>query len=862
MKKISRIICGLLTVTFFGMGISSCSDEVTESAPAVTTTPKTKTETENNSNSDFANYVKTKYAKANDEARKSQGAWNMANCHDPKLFQDDDGTFYIYATDASCGNVENTGINIRYSTDLVNWTTLSKSAIQGHWDEDFLAWEGFKASSSEVKHNNSSYTAVTWAPTVIKQNGLYYMYHGVNADVLMSGNSKKYACSSIVLAIASSAKGPFYPASYISKYTGNDADIAGIKSKLSALGVSYSQNFLVRYCPYVIGSKGDIDGSTLTSNGASLDGKAISLPNYKECNNNRYGCIDPEFVYDVANGEIKKYTIGNNECYAITYGSWLNGIVLAYVDSVSLKPVALSEFTLDGKTYSEGDELDMSLDKAATTTSSISDRFALLGKPLIGGAASASTPSNGSSTAYEGAQLFYNGNSDYYYMISSCGGLMWEYRCALGRSRDINGPYLDAGGKDMWLGTTNYSKYHAIGSKIIGSHALSDEYSFRSQGGLSVLRAKDGKIMFACHTRTNYAPEYIFLLQLHQMFFNSDGWPILNQNDYYDNYANYTSDGKESLSALNMTDIAGTYDTILTVRDIAKAQVSTLGIYGADSVTDNVNSADAVPTKSKEITLDSNGNITGNYSGSWTLASDGYSVTINLKDAAGNALGTFKGYVLHAVDWARSSDYRTITFSTICSDTSAAKKGEYFWGNKKNMANLWATSADGNTLTFNDSSSASKTSNITVPAFNVSAANGFSFEFKATLPSTTNDWGAKILSYDGCYVTIPNLDPWNNTISGSTLTGKNAYPTIEGASLSSGLAYNSAFDGKEHTIKISFASNSIVFYLDGATWVTYSSSLWNGGISEFIGYYETAIKAGALTFNESGLTITSLKVTK
>lgn len=253
------------------------------------------------SSSSLDSYVSTKYANGGTTAYvSSQSSWNAINCHDPKLFQDDDGTYYVYATDASCGNNEYTGLNIRYSSDLVNWKTLSYSALKGNWDQDFLAWEGFTAKSSDVKHSNTSYTAVTWAPTVIKQNGLYYMYHGVNADVTMTGNSKTYACSSIVLAIAKSAKGPFYPASYISSYSGSNSTVNSIKSTLEGLdegrGVSYSQNFLVRYCPYSIGAKGSITSDTLASNGASLDGSDLDIPDYSKCNNSRYGCIDPEFV--------------------------------------------------------------------------------------------------------------------------------------------------------------------------------------------------------------------------------------------------------------------------------------------------------------------------------------------------------------------------------------------------------------------------------------------------------------------------------------------------------------------------------------------------------------------------------------
>ena len=808
-------------------------------------------------------YVKNKYANGKTDAAKSQTGWNAANCHDPKLFQDDDGTYYVYATDASCGNIGYVGIHVRSSKDLVSWTGWKQSALNAYWDEDFLAWEGFKASSVETKQNSSSYTAYTWAPTVIKQNDLYYMYHGVNADVTMGG--KTFATSSIVLAIASKPTGPFYPASFISSYIsgsdtyGNDADISFIKSKLNSLGVTYKQNFLVRY---------NAVGSSARAEQSTLDGNKIPNPDYTDANNGRFGCIDPEFVYDMATGEIMKYTIGSNTCYAIIYGSWLNGIALAYVDSVSLKPVYkdtanhnIDQITIDGATYKTGDPMDIPLDKASTWSGFTPGNYACLGERIAGGY----------SAGYEGAQLFYNSNTKYYYLITSCGGLDYEYRCTLGRSDKIEGPYFDAGGQNMVLTSSNAANYHAIGSKIIGSHVLKDEYSFRCQGGLSVWRNKDGEIIFANHARTNFQEGYYFYLQCHQMFFNADEWPVLNQNEYYNDYTGLTKDGKESLTALKMSDVAGTYDTILTVRGTDTATVSSLGIYGASDVSSKVNKQDAVPTASKGMVLESDGSISGNYTGTWQLASDGYSITIDLKDAEGSALGTFKGIVMYAVDWARKTNEErfTITFSTLCYDESgsSAKAGEFFWGNRQAVP-LWSVS--GNTYTYNGKS----TSSVTVPKIAVTASEGFTVQFKATLPSNTSDWDAKLLSYKGCYVTIPNLDPWNNkVISNSPLAGVHAFPSISGASLKNGLQYNSAFDGKSHTIKIVFKSNTITFYLDEKAWVEYSATtqfmnhetsptIVSGKLGEFVGYYITGLNAGEVTFNEAGMNITDVTITK
>lgn len=635
--------------------------------------------TEDNGNSDTSttssldSYVSTKYSNGTTLAGYSQTKWNAVNCHDPKLFQDDDGTYYVYTTDASCGDIGKVGMNIRYSTDLINWTGWSKSALHGYWDDAFVAWEGFVASSSEKAQSNTAYTAYTWAPTVIKQNGLYYMYHGVNATNGTSSSST----SSITLAIASSAKGPFYPADYISSYdadTGsdtNESDIVAIQKILTTLGVTYSQSFLVRYA-----------ASTVLSTTPSIDGTAVTTPDFTQSNNKRFGCIDPEFVYDVATGKLMEYTIGSNTCYAMTYGSWMYCISLVYVDATSLKPVATtalsytdSSHSSNSFSYALGDELNIPLDQANLANSSGS--YGALGTRIAGGYGA----------GYEGSQLIYNSDTGYYYVFVSMGDLNYEYRVGMGRCAAIDGTYLDASGKNMLLTNTstdtNYKgNYHAIGSKIIGAAAFNGEYSWRCPGGESIFRNSNGQIIFACHSRTNFQAGYYFYLQCRQMFFNADGWPVLNQNEYYNDYTDVTTSGKEALCSISMSDIAGTYDAILTVRGTA---TSAFTPYGATTAS-TCNTCDETPTASKSMVIDASGNITGTYTGTVTLASDGYTATIVLKDSSGTALGTFKGYFMHAVDWAREGDVerRTITFTTLdySSDGSDAEAGEYFFGNK------------------------------------------------------------------------------------------------------------------------------------------------------------------------------------
>ena len=65
---------------------------------------------------DVDDYVYHKYSGAQTSV---QGTWGALNCHDPKLFQDADGTYYVYSTDAAIGDFGEKGLQIRTSKDLV-----------------------------------------------------------------------------------------------------------------------------------------------------------------------------------------------------------------------------------------------------------------------------------------------------------------------------------------------------------------------------------------------------------------------------------------------------------------------------------------------------------------------------------------------------------------------------------------------------------------------------------------------------------------------------------------------------------------------------------------------------------------------
>lgn len=220
----------------------------------------------------------------------NMSTWKALNCHDPKLFQDDDGTYYVYSTDTSIGNVHKNGIQVRQSKDLISWTCSNKSALDGNWYAPMLSYVGL-----------NSLNAYTWAPTVLKQNGKYYMLHGVITDNVKNSNSSmKGPSACISLAISDSPTGPFIPASSYDPAT-------------------YTQSNIVRY----------------QWNRLSVSPFNTSLNLANDSWNYGFGAIDPEFVYDVETGNLMTDSYGD---YYIIYGSWKGGIALMTLDNETLKP--------------------------------------------------------------------------------------------------------------------------------------------------------------------------------------------------------------------------------------------------------------------------------------------------------------------------------------------------------------------------------------------------------------------------------------------------------------------------------------------------------------------------------------------
>ena len=99
-----------------------------------------------------------------------------------------------------------------------------------------------------------------------------------------------------------------------------------------------------------------------------------------------------------------------------------------------------------------------------------------------------------------------------------------------------------------------------------------------------------------------------------------------------------------------------------------------------------------------------------------------------------------------------------------------------------------------------------------------------SFWLSKELVATNADWASQVINNSGLIVTLPNLDPWNNTASGAEdIKGANKIPAV-GTSLNGGWIY-SVYLGNLSYVTITLnADGSIDYYKNGVNVVSYGAS--------------------------------------
>lgn len=194
--------------------------------------------------------------------------------------------------------------------------------------------------------------------------------------------------------------------------------------------------------------------------------------------------------------------------------------------------------------------------------------------------------SGGYGKSGEGPFIEYNADTGFYYLWVTYGGLTSTggYNMRVFRSKSPLGPFTDPAGRQAVLPTN--PNLDSVGLKVMGNYKFSSiSKAYMAGGHNSVLRDDDGKWYLIYHTRFDDGAEF-HEVRVHQMYFNSDGWPVVAPFEYS---GDAVSDG-----GYNDADIAGDYEFI-----------------------NHGTSTDGKIIGYQSIRLNSDGSVSGAVSGKW-----------------------------------------------------------------------------------------------------------------------------------------------------------------------------------------------------------------------------------------------------
>ncbi|MDR2581469.1 MAG: glycoside hydrolase family 43 protein [Fibromonadaceae bacterium] len=349
---------------------------------------------------------------------------NNVSVHDPSIFKDDDGTYYTFGSHFAVAS----------STNLMRWTQYASDnqahRLYGGTSNANSPWRTVLADAFAHVGNGSDGNppGSTWAPDVIKINGMYYMYYSLSTW----GSNRSY----IGRVEANSVTGP------------------------------YSNSVEVLRTPAV--------------------GATGSAPNG----------IDPAIFYD-KDGKLW-----------MSYGSFFNGIYILEMETSGAR---------------------IGLPKAGQGN---------YGKRIWNG-------NNGP----EGPYIFYNASTDYYYLMVTHGSLSSDYNMRVARSRNPDGPYLDIRNRDV-------TNTNAAGNKLAGNYRFAGaSRGYAALGHNSVL-VENGRYFNIYHSRYLSGTDGVSGNHnqfVNQLFFNSDGWPVMAPNRY----------AGESVGCVEAESVLGEYDVVV-----------------------------------------------------------------------------------------------------------------------------------------------------------------------------------------------------------------------------------------------------------------------------------------------------------
>ena len=313
----------------------------------------------------------------------------------------------------------------------------------------------------------------------------------------------------------------------------------------------------------------------------------------------------------------------------MTYGSFFRGTSIVELDPSD--PTKTLKENDHGKTIAGRDDYDnfpYESDgfEGNYTTSTNGDQFVAYG--------------------LEGPTIIYSEETGYYYLCTTYDRLSYTYNTRIGRSKNIDGPYVDYQGNDL-VGIQPQDGSGSFGTKLIAPYSFDNDAlsGWVGTGHCSMFRDKDGNYFMAHNARpgNNQGTSW---LNVRRMLFTEEGFAVVSPEWYAGEDVNEA----KNVTAQNVyQDIEGQEASweFLTMRS------------------DNV--ANYTQYHSKTYQLTQNQEVINEHStsvGSWNLVND--NMTIDFGEF------TAKGKLFLGWDWENWK--QTVLFSGI------SDKGETVWG--------------------------------------------------------------------------------------------------------------------------------------------------------------------------------------
>ncbi len=255
----------------------------------------------------------------------------------------------------------------------------------------------------------------------------------------------------------------------------------------------------------------------------------------------------------------------------------------------------------------------------------------------------------------EAPYILHSRQAGYYYLLLTFGGLdaAGGYNVRVGRSRQVEGPYLDPMGQDLreakadpGLPLFDDASIEPFGAKLMGNLRFADADAdgpgagYVSPGHVSAWSSADEQDIFLfLHSRFPGTGEF-HQVRVHRMHITRDGWPVISPHRYA---------GEPGSTA-------------------RAARVHRPDLEGAWQFVDHGRAISPEVTESRRIHLHRSGRIAGAVTGRWRLeAGSRASLTLDGED--------FRGVFTRG--WRESAEAWTLTFSVLGAD------GRALWGTQE-----------------------------------------------------------------------------------------------------------------------------------------------------------------------------------